>query len=421
MRRNLPLPLRRVLLVGIATGALALPVAGAPSGADPIEDKREEARQIAVSLDELNQRHEQLNEQYNATALELADAQAAVEEARATVEATEADLEAKRAELRSVAVEAYVSGDGTSELDALLTSSSDEAPQKRTYLSATTGNRAQVIDELRGTQAEVEASIAELEQREADAAALEAEQKAAVEEAEAAVAEQEELEARVQGELATLVAEEEARIEAERARVAEEQAAQAAQRAAQQPSQTTVAPAPGSQPGTSPTTATTGTTGSPSPTAPPATQAPAPAPAPTPPPTTAPAPPPAPAPAPVAPPVSGGAAAAVAAAKTMIGVPYVWGGSSPSGFDCSGFTMWAWARGGKSLGHFTGSQWAQSYPISMGQLQPGDLVFYGQPEMHHVALYVGGGQIIHAPGRGKYVRYDSVYYWNELVGARRPL
>ena len=56
--------------------------------------------------------------------------------------------------------------------------------------------------------------------------------------------------------------------------------------------------------------------------------------------------------------------------------------------------------------------------ISIDQLQPGDLVFYGSP-VHHVALYVGNGTIVHAPGRGRFVRYDSVHYWSALAGAGR--
>ena len=79
------------------------------------------------------------------------------------------------------------------------------------------------------------------------------------------------------------------------------------------------------------------------------------------------------------------------------------------------FTMWAWRHGGKSLGHYTGSQWAQSTKISYAEAQPGDLVFFWGPgdggDPGHVGLYLGGGSFVHAPGRGKFVRVDSVGYW----------
>jgi cell wall-associated NlpC family hydrolase len=60
-----------------------------------------------------------------------------------------------------------------------------------------------------------------------------------------------------------------------------------------------------------------------------------------------------------------------------------------------------------------------STKISKSELQPGDLVFYGRPTIHHVALYIGGGQIIHSPGSGKYVHITTVDYWNQYAGAGR--
>jgi cell wall-associated NlpC family hydrolase len=97
----------------------------------------------------------------------------------------------------------------------------------------------------------------------------------------------------------------------------------------------------------------------------------------------------------------------------------VWAAAGPDTFDCSGFTMWAWRHGGKSLSHYTGSQLAQSTRISAAEAQPGDLVFFWGPgdggDPGHVGLYLGGGSFVHAPGRGKFVRVDSVGYWS---GAR---
>jgi cell wall-associated NlpC family hydrolase len=117
-------------------------------------------------------------------------------------------------------------------------------------------------------------------------------------------------------------------------------------------------------------------------------------------------------------PASGGAATAVAAAKSKLGSPYVWAASGPSSFDCSGLTMWAWAQAGVSLPHSSSMQYSSGSKVSVSSLQPGDLVFYGSP-IHHVALYVGGGQVIHAPQAGDVVRYASVDMM-PIVGAVRP-
>jgi peptidoglycan DL-endopeptidase CwlO len=118
--------------------------------------------------------------------------------------------------------------------------------------------------------------------------------------------------------------------------------------------------------------------------------------------------------------VSPGAAAAVAAAYSVLGVPYQWGGASPStGFDCSGLTMWAWAHGGVSLPHSSSMQYSVLPHISRVDLQPGDLVFFYYP-IHHVAIYVGGGMMIHAPHEGSVVSLTSLAGYPDYVGAARP-
>lgn len=117
-------------------------------------------------------------------------------------------------------------------------------------------------------------------------------------------------------------------------------------------------------------------------------------------------------------PASGGAATAIAAARSKLGSPYVWAAAGPSTFDCSGLTMYAWAKAGHSLPHSSASQMSTGRRVSASALQPGDLVFYGSP-VHHVALYVGGGQVIHAPQTGDVVRYASVDMM-PITGAVRP-
>jgi peptidoglycan DL-endopeptidase CwlO len=108
---------------------------------------------------------------------------------------------------------------------------------------------------------------------------------------------------------------------------------------------------------------------------------------------------------------------AASIAMRYLGVPYVWGGSTPRGFDCSGLVMYVYAQLGISLAHFTGAQWSETMPISMSQAQPGDLVFFNG--VSHVGIYLGGGQMINAPHTGSVVRVDSIGGFGSIDGFRR--
>jgi len=107
------------------------------------------------------------------------------------------------------------------------------------------------------------------------------------------------------------------------------------------------------------------------------------------------------------PPASGKAATAVKAAEAEIGKSYVWGAAGPDSFDCSGLTMWAWAKAGVSLPHSSADQYNMGTHVSEDQLQPGDLVFYYSP-ISHVAIYVGKGMIFQASTEGVPLGYASV-------------
>lgn len=105
---------------------------------------------------------------------------------------------------------------------------------------------------------------------------------------------------------------------------------------------------------------------------------------------------------------NGRAAAAFAAAKTKLGTPYVYGATGPSSYDCSGLTSWAYAQAGVSIPRTSESQSTIGTKIySTSQLQVGDLVFFFN-DLHHVGLYAGNGQILHAPRTGTVVRYESM-------------
>jgi len=100
------------------------------------------------------------------------------------------------------------------------------------------------------------------------------------------------------------------------------------------------------------------------------------------------------------------------------GVPYLWAGATPSGFDCSGLILYVYNQHGVTLPHYSGSQFLLGTKVLPADLQPGDVVFFGNP-IHHVGMYIGGGYFLHAPRTGDFVKISKLADRTDFAGARR--
>jgi len=374
------------LVVGLVMGGVALvPTAGA----DQLADKQAEASRVADQLQAIQSRQMDISAQAERVGWEQSQAEAAVSEAEQRLADTNAELDDRRAEVRDVAVEAYLKGNDSEELDAVLTSEATEGLQKRTYLESRTSDMKDKVDGLAAARQQAEDDQARLEEAEKALEAKAAEIAQLKKASDKALADQQALNAKVQGELQTLVAAEQQRRAEEAQRAAAAQQAAAAQRQAAQPQ--------AAQPQAATTTRSTGGTSSTTAPSRPVGAG-----------TSTPTVPSNPAP----PPVGSGAGGAISAALTRVGIgSYVWGASGPVNFDCSGLVLWAYRQVGVSLPHYSGAQYASTTRISASQLQPGDLVFWGSSGSEHVAIYMGGNQLVHAFGSGGGVRVTPLSGW----------
>lgn len=428
------------------------------SGADDVDDLTARADEVAHRLMDLRGRMSVIGEQFNQSQVRREQLQATRADLAERARAAELQVAVRRADAARYALSAYM---GVGESDALslaLDGRQWDLSRRAGYASISVGDRQQIVDDLQAAQRvgdELTAAIDDAEAAEREVTADLERQQA---EATRLLAEQEALQDSVQGELAEAVQRRQAELaaQAERAAAARQAAAETATTdatahdgtaadstadSAQTPSGSGsdvdaagsasgpdrgsgVGTSPATRPGASPTSRPSTSPSTPPPaTAPPATA----------PPVTNPPPPP------VVPPASGGGRQAVAdAAISQLGVAYSWGGGNASGpsmgfgpgagivgFDCSGLTMYAWARVGVYLPHSAQMQYDMSAKVSLSQLQPGDLVFYGSSSrsIDHVSVYVGGGQVVHAPNSRSVVQYGPVQLWPGYypwVGAGRP-
>ena len=121
-----------------------------------------------------------------------------------------------------------------------------------------------------------------------------------------------------------------------------------------------------------------------------------------------------------APPPNSRANIAIRAALTYLGVPYVWGGASRSGLDCSGLVLLAYKAAGIDLPHYSGAQYQDTARVPLYDIQPGDILFYGPGGDTHDAIYLGGGKMIEAPETGYVVRITPIRLYGGFVGIGRP-
>jgi peptidoglycan DL-endopeptidase CwlO len=355
------------VVVALLVVGLTGPAGAAPSGSSGAGSAGTGATSKPVNLDALN-------EQYNLARLRLAQATAAVQATDARVAAIRARADEVRDAVRARSARLYQGAGGDAVSSILSISSVGELSRRTQYYGAAAKEDRTLLRDLSKTLdqlAAMRASQHDAETRlraEADAAA------------------------------------------AMRRKLLAEAAAAAARNKAQRDAAGPV----GTPKVMRATSSMSGTNAPPAPIGTPAPARPAPAPS-----TRQPsAPPPSAGPSyPPAPPASGRGGQAVAFARAQLGKPYVFAAAGPDSFDCSGLTMAAWRSAGVSMDHYSGSQAASFPKVGWNQLQPGDiLVFY--PDFHHVGLYIGGGQMIHAPHTGDVVRIADAWRTEFQFGVR---
>ncbi|MCO5307253.1 MAG: NlpC/P60 family protein [Microthrixaceae bacterium] len=381
---------RSVAVVASVALVVGAGLTGTASAQD-VEGTRAKVQRLAAEMDRLEARASELDEQYLQTGIELSKAETELKKNRDAVADAQARMDQARSEANSYIVSAYMSAG--SDVAGLGVGDPNVAVNEKVLMETLHGDRQQVADDLRAAQMDLDDRSADLEQASKALEDKKARQSSIKADLESSVSAQQALLDGANSELrAAIAAEQERQAQAAAAKAAADAAARArAQEQAAARTTTTAARTAGApaRPGRAP--------------APAKPAAPAPAPAPS---------------LPVAP-VGSGAGAAIAAAQSVMGTPYRWAGASPStGFDCSGLTMWAWARGGRSLPHSSSAQYAATQRISLDQLQPGDLVFFNNP-ISHVGLYIGGGQMIHSPHTGDVVKISPITRMGKLVRAGR--
>lgn len=347
-----------VLVLIVSLGTL-MPLAAQQASADPLASKKAEAARIAAQLDKLAERASILTEDYNEARVKASDLEAKSRNAAADLKATEARASVAKSNLKQMSIEAYIRGG----IDRQRMRQSIDPARAEYYLHAAANRQQDTIDSLRAAKMALAERQQGLDAARAQARRVLDQVNAKRKAAEKAEADQRALLGKVKGDLARLVAQDQARRDAANRR----------------------RPAASTSTRSGRGRANLGT--------PPGADAPAP---------------------------NAGAQRAIDEARRQLGKPYHYGGSGPDSFDCSGLTSWAWRAGGRSLPHSSRAQYSATSRITLNEIAPGDLTFYGSSvgSIHHVGIYVGGGQMIDAPQTGDVVRYHYAFR-GDLVGVGR--
>ncbi len=360
-----------VLLTALVAGLL---LAVTPAAADPIGSKREQAQAIMAEMQQLDADVARAAEAWNYANIQLARIEQDLVSNEKHLVAARKSLVVAQGRIAERLRDLYVNGEGNSTLEVILGSRSlDDILARLDAIERVSSHDARILETVKRYRKEVETRRARLQEARSDQAQIVAERASERASIERRLVEREQLLASVKDEIAQLQAEEQAR---QVALAAQARARAQAQQLAAQLQQESV------QETYEPSFAT------------PTYDADVPA---------------------------ARYSHVVPIALQYLGIPYVWGGSSPStGFDCSGFIMYVFAQVGVSLPHHAASQFGYGTPVSQEQLAPGDLVFFDG--LGHAGIYIGGGQFVHAPHTGDVVKISSIYdswYAATWVGGRR--
>jgi peptidoglycan DL-endopeptidase CwlO len=358
-----------------------------PAAGDALSDARAKAGAIEAQLTQAQNEMSALSQQYDAAVYHLSQINSSIASTKATIASDQQQVQHDKTVLSKAAVSTYISGSTAAAQNPIFSGNERTLGATTEYNQIATGNMQLAVDNLHSAENSLNAQEATLSNEQSQAQTQVQAEQNAVAQNQQAIDQQKSALSQEQGQIAQLVRQQQEAEAAAAARAAEAKQAAAAAAAA------TVArssrPSGGGGGGSGGSASLAGLS-----------QA-------------------------APPPTSPGGAGAVQAAESQIGVPYVWGAESPRGsanpgFDCSGLTAWSWGQVGVGLPHYSGAQMADSTPVPVSDLQPGDLLFYGPGGSEHVAMYVGGGSMIEAPYTGASVWVTGMRLGNGFVGAGRP-